>query len=75
MLRFDTREEAEKMPLRKALAIDEEISIVCVGDIKNASDCVACCGTHPSSAGQVGLIKLYKVCLLYTSIEGKVLLH
>ena len=59
--RFDTREEAEKMPLRKALAIDEEISIVCVGDIKNASDCVACCGTHPSSAGQVGLIKLYKV--------------
>ncbi|MCI7301893.1 MAG: alanine--tRNA ligase-related protein [Clostridiales Family XIII bacterium] len=58
---FETREEAEKMPLRKALAIDEEISIVCVGDVKNASDCVACCGTHPSSAGQVGLIKLYKV--------------
>lgn len=22
---------------------------------------MACCGTHPSSAGQVGLIKLYKV--------------
>ena len=39
---FETREEAEKMPLRKALAIDEEISIVCVGDVKNASDCVAC---------------------------------
>lgn len=60
-LRFETRQEAEKMPLRKALAIDEEISIVCVGDINNAADCVACCGTHPSTAGQVGLVKLYKV--------------
>lgn len=59
--RFETREEAEKMPLRKALAIDEEISIVCVGSIENAADCVACCGTHPSTAGQVGLVKLYKV--------------
>lgn len=59
--RFETREEAEKMPLRKKLAIDEEISIVCVGDINNAADCVACCGTHPSTAGQVGLVKLYKV--------------
>lgn len=61
VLRFDTREEAEKMPLRKKLAIDEEISIVCVGSIENAADCVACCGTHPSTAGQVGLVKLYKV--------------
>lgn len=59
--RFETREEAEKMPLRKKLAIDEEISIVCVGDVNNAADCVACCGTHPASAGQVGLVKLYKV--------------
>lgn len=59
--RFATREEAEKMPLRKALAIDEEISIVCVGSVENAADCVACCGTHPSTAGQVGLVKLYKV--------------
>ena len=59
--RFETREEAEKMPLRKKLAIDEEISIVCVGDINNAADCVACCGTHPATAGQVGLVKLFKV--------------
>lgn len=61
VLRFETREEAEKMPLRKKLAIDEEISIVCVGDVNNAADCVACCGTHPATAGQVGLVKLYKV--------------
>lgn len=60
VLRFDSRQEAEKMPLRKALAFDEDISIVSVGSTENAADCVACCGTHPSSAGQVGLIKIYK---------------
>ena len=61
VFRFDNREDAEKMPLRKKLAFDEDISIVCVGSPEHAADCVACCGTHPSSAGQVGLIKLYKV--------------
>ena len=58
---FDKREEAENLPLRKALAFDEDITIVCVGSTDNPSDCVACCGTHPSTAGQVGLVKLYKV--------------
>lgn len=61
VFRFESREEAENMPLRKALAFDEDISIVCVGSVENAADCVACCGTHPSTAGQVGLIKIYKV--------------
>ena len=61
VFRFDNREDAEKMPLRKKLAFDEYISIVCVGSPEHAADCVACCGTHPSTAGQVGLIKLYKV--------------
>lgn len=61
VMRFDSREEAEKMPLRKALALSEDISIVSVGSVENAADCVACCGTHPSSSGQVGLIKIYKV--------------
>lgn len=58
---FDTRAEAENLPLRKALAFDEDITIVCVGDITHPADCVACCGTHPATAGQVGMIKLYKV--------------
>lgn len=58
---FESREEASRLPLRKALAIDEDITIVCVGDINNPADCVACCGTHPSTAGQVGLIKILKV--------------
>ena len=47
VIRFDSRDKAEKMPLRKALAFDEDISIVCVGSVENAADCVACCGTHP----------------------------
>ena len=58
---FKTREEALKLPLRKSLAIDEDITIVCVGSIENPSDCVACCGTHPAFAGEVGLIKILKV--------------
>jgi len=58
---FESRKEASGLPLRKALAIDEEISIVCVGDINDPADCVACCGTHPSTSGQVGLIKILKI--------------
>ncbi len=75
--RFDTREAAEAMPLRKKLALDEDISIVTIGDYAvpavpspaksdsfcdtSLADCVACCGTHPSTAAQVGMIKIYKV--------------
>ncbi len=58
---YATREECEGLPLRKKLAIEKDISIVCVGAIENAADCVACCGTHPATAGQVGLIKIFKV--------------
>ena len=58
---FNSKKEAENLPLRKALAIEEDITIVCVGDINNPSDCVACCGTHPATSGQVGLLKIYKV--------------
>ena len=59
--RFDTREEAEKFPLRKTLAFDEDISIVTIGSRDNPADCVACCGTHPARSGAVGLIKIYKI--------------
>lgn len=58
---FDTREEAEKMPLRKHLAFDDDISIVTIGDLPKPYDCCPCCGTHPATAGQVGLIKIYKI--------------
>jgi len=58
---YQDRSEAEKLPLRKALAIDEDISIVCVGEESNPADCVACCGTHPDTSGQVGLLKIFKL--------------
>lgn len=58
---FSSRQETSGLPLRKALAIEEEITIVCVGDISDPADCVACCGTHPATSGQVGLVKILKV--------------
>lgn len=58
---FEKKEDAEKLPLRKKLAIEHDITIVTVGDISSPADSVACCGTHPSSAGQVGMIKIYKI--------------
>ena len=57
---FEKKEDAEGIPMRKALAIDEDITLVCVGDESRASGCVACCGTHPRTTGPVGLIKLYR---------------
>ncbi len=57
---YATKEETRDLPLRKPVNIDRDITIVSVGDINNPSDCVACCGTHPHTAGQVGLIKIIK---------------
>jgi len=59
--RYESKEAASGIPLRKELAIEEDITIVCVGSPDNPSDCVACCGTHPTTSGQVGLLKIYKV--------------
>jgi alanyl-tRNA synthetase len=49
-------EEAAAYPLRKQMTVDSDIRIVQIDD----ADCVACCGTHPNLAGEVGLIKIYK---------------
>lgn len=58
---IDKRENAKDISLRKALTLLEDIKIVCVGDPLNPADCVACCGTHVSFTGEVGIIKIYKV--------------
>ena len=58
---FETRKEAEKMPLRKELAFDKDITIVTAGDLDDPADCCACCAPHVSSTGQVGLLKAFKV--------------
>ncbi len=58
---FDRRNEAEKLPLRKPLAFDKDISIATIGSYDNPADCVACCGSHPSRTGEIGMIKVYKI--------------
>ena len=58
---FDTKAEAESIATRKELAIEEDITIVTIGDDSHPADSVACCGTHPSTSGQVGMLKIYKV--------------
>ncbi len=58
---YDSFDEAKDLPMRKALAIDEDITIVSIGSKESVWGSVACCGTHPATTGQVGLIKVYKV--------------
>lgn len=58
---FTTKSDAQKVPMRKTLTIEEDITLVGIGSSDNGWGCVACCGTHPSHTGEVGLIKIYKV--------------
>ncbi|MBQ1906645.1 MAG: alanyl-tRNA editing protein [Firmicutes bacterium] len=57
---FDTREEANASPVRKKIKFDEDISVVFIGDREAPLDCCACCGTHVSGTGQIGLITILK---------------
>lgn len=54
---FPTEEELAAAPLRKPPAVSEHIRLVQVGEV----ELVACGGTHPSSSGQIGLIKILDV--------------
>lgn len=58
---FDSFEEAAKEPMRKKLAIESDITLVGIGKTEYDWGCVACCGTHPSSTGQVGMVKIFKL--------------
>jgi len=51
---FPTAEELETLPLRKAPTVKEHIRVVNIG----TEEYVACGGTHPSSSGQIGLLKI-----------------
>lgn len=51
---FPDAEELEALPLRKRPTVKEHIRIVAMGDF----EMVACGGTHPSSTGQIGLVKI-----------------
>ena len=51
---FPTPQQLAQAPLRKPPTVREHIRLVQVGDV----ECVACGGTHPSSSGQIGLVKI-----------------
>ncbi len=51
---FPDAQELASLPLRKAPTVKEHVRIVAMGDF----EMVACGGTHPSSTGQIGLVKI-----------------
>lgn len=51
---FPDAEELARLPLRKKPTVDSHVRIVAMGDF----EMVACGGTHPSSTGQIGLVKI-----------------
>ena len=54
---FPEAAELATLPLRKAPTVDEHVRIVAIG----ADEMVACGGTHPATAGQIGLVKILSV--------------
>ena len=54
---FPSAEELESLPLRKKPTVSEHVRVVAIGD----DEMVACGGTHPSTAGQIGLVKIVSV--------------
>ena len=57
---FDDFESSLVMPVRKAVPHEGKVSVVTVGDVSDPYDCIACCGTHPASSYEVGLVSIYK---------------
>ena len=60
---FPTAQELPALPLRKPPTVDEHVRIVACGE----DEMVACGGTHPATAGQIGLVKIISV----TPARGK----
>jgi len=54
---FPEADELRTLPLRKEPTVTEHVRIVAIGD----DEMVACGGTHPSTAGQLGLVKIVSV--------------
>lgn len=51
---FPESAELAGLPLRKPPTVNEHVRVVQIGDVEFC----ACGGTHPSSAGQIGLVKI-----------------
>lgn len=60
---FPDPQELAALPLRKAPTVDEHVRIVAIGE----DEMVACGGTHPCTAGQLGLVKIVNI----TPARGK----
>lgn len=60
---FPTEDELAALPLRKKPTVSEHVRVVAIGD----DEMVACGGTHPAAAGQIGLVKIVSV----TPARGK----
>lgn len=60
---FPEEAELAALPLRKKPTVTEHVRIVAIGD----DEMVACGGTHPASAGELGLVKILSV----TPARGK----
>lgn len=54
---FPTPDELPKLPLRKPPTVETHVRVVAIGE----DEMVACGGTHPSTAGQLGLVKILNV--------------
>ena len=54
---FPEEKELAQLPLRKPPTVSEHVRIVAIGD----DEMVACGGTHPATAGQLGLVKILGV--------------
>ena len=54
---FPTEDELARLPLRKKPTVTEHVRIVAIGN----DEMVACGGTHPASAGEIGLVKILGV--------------
>ena len=54
---FPEPEELKTLSLRKPPTVSEHVRVVAIGD----DEMVACGGTHPSTAGQLGLVKILNV--------------
>lgn len=57
---YDDYESSLEMPVRKAVPHEGKVYVVTVGDPSDPYDCIACCGTHPATSAEVGLLAIYK---------------
>ena len=54
---FPDADELRRLPLRKPPTVSEHVRVVAIG----TDEMVACGGTHPATAGQLGLVKILGV--------------